>query len=104
MYNHAKVAQPTKLCEQNRPLKEKLSLAIQRMPSRQKMPTTNKNIIDSYNFHNYSWFSLDISGTMLVPGPINKETMVTLVSRTNPQEIEFYSHANFVFFFVLFFG
>lgn len=51
MYNHAKVAQLTKICEQNRLLKEKLSMSIQRMPSRQKVPTTNKNFIDSYNDH-----------------------------------------------------
>ena len=45
----------------------------------------------------YSWFSHDVMAAMLVP--LNKETAAMLVSQTNPQGIEFYSYANFLFCF-----
>ena len=44
-----------------------------------------------------SLFSHDVIAIMLVP--LIKETAAVLVSQTNPQGIEFYSYANFVFSF-----
>ena len=44
-----------------------------------------------------SWFSNDVTAAMLVP--LNKETAAMLVPQTNPQGLEFYSYANFLFCF-----
>ena len=44
-----------------------------------------------------SWFSNYVTAAMLVP--LNKETAAMLVPQTNPQGLEFYSYANFLFCF-----
>ena len=43
----------------------------------------------------YSWFLHNITAAMLVP--LNKETAAMLMSQANPQGIELYSYANFLF-------